>query len=142
MAWMTSTTFPTRSNVRQEGVHTTSFGKGKKGRKEKKEKEKEKKEKEKKEKQNNEWESDKSSRINSLALVTIFGQRWEGKARAEDWLIWSTSQLVTELVNTNNQVGNKTPHTCNLKLSVPAGCHCGGDRELPSFSSSCLESRL
>jgi hypothetical protein len=68
MAWMTSTTFPTRSNVRQEGVHTASFGKGKKGRKEKKEKEK-------KEKQNNKWESDKSSRINSLALVTIFGQR-------------------------------------------------------------------
>jgi hypothetical protein len=32
MAWMTSTTFPTRSNVRQEGVHTTSFGKGKKER--------------------------------------------------------------------------------------------------------------
>jgi hypothetical protein len=35
----------------------------------------------------------KSSRMNSLALVTILGHRWEGRARAEDGL-WSTSQLV------------------------------------------------
>jgi hypothetical protein len=44
MAWMTSTIFPARSTVRQEGVHAASFGKGKKGRQEKKEKE------------NNKWE--------------------------------------------------------------------------------------
>jgi hypothetical protein len=50
------------------------------------------------------------------------------------------NKSASELANTNNQVGNKTPHICNLKLSVPAQGHGGGKWELPSFSNSCLDS--